>query len=260
MPITAELLARITVPQTAPTRRRSILLEGEPGTGKTFNVLQMPGPILCIYADNNRMTLEMIQQQRDDITEVRVETWADFDPGLINLIKNRELEFETIVVDSIDMLFAIRVDKERGNQTKLDFDNWANVLNTNRRVTFELTQACRPRENKRDYNLVATIHIQAQTNKDGNLIKYEPSIQGSFRNKIESYFDLVLLADSETKYVQVPNQTQKIRKKTCFIRTISPDNYHTCKAPIHWPARVDILGDIQVLIDNDLIQQTNNNQ
>lgn len=247
-----ELLARITVPKTEPCRRKSILLEGEPGTGKTYNALHMPGPILCIYADNNRMTLEMMGQERDDITEVRVETWADFDPGLVNLIKNRELDYETIVVDSIDALYAILVDKERGNKTKLGFDEWANVLNTQRRVTFELTQSCRPQSGKRDYNFIATAHLQAQTNADGNLVRYEPAIQGSFRNKIEAYFDLVLLADDETKFIQQPGQTQKVRQKSCFIRTISPDNYHTCKAPITWPSRVASLDEIQKLIDADL--------
>ena len=68
------------------------------------------------------------------------------------------------------MLYAILVDKERGNRTKLGFDEWANVLNAQRRVTFELTQACRPRKDKRDYNFIATAHIQTQTNADGNLV------------------------------------------------------------------------------------------
>lgn len=247
-----DLLARISVPKlTQPCRRKSILLKGKSGTGKTWNALHMPGPILVIAADPNRMTLEMMQTQRDDITEVYIDKWTDFDPHLINLIKNRELEYETIVVDTADMLYGVLVDKERGTKAKLGFDEWANVLNAQRRVTFELVQSCRPQSGKRDYNLVATAHIQEQTNSDGNLLRYETAIQGSFRSKIEAYFDLVLLSDDETKFVDVPGGP-KTRKKTTFIRTISPDNYHTCKAPLHWPARVGSLEEILKIIDEDL--------
>lgn len=241
-----DLLARLTVPdQETPDSRMSILLEGEPGTGKTHNALRQAGKTLVVYADNNRATLTTAKLDPAlDITEIRIDKWKDFDPLIVNLIKNREFEFDNIVVDSYDALMQLLVDDCRGLKVKLGFDEWANVLNSARRVTFELTQACRPREDKRDYNILCTMHLQAQTDADNRIIKYEPALQGSFRSKVEAYFDLVLLSDSETLF----DPDTKERTKTTFIRTVAPTNYHTCKAPLHWPSRVNSLEEIHKII------------
>jgi len=233
-----------------------MLLLGDAGTAKSHNVLTLPGKTLAIYADNNRMTVKKLKRMpQHDITEARfdVKNWSEFDPELLDKMKNRELDFDNIVIDSIDMLQGVLCDKIRGNKSKLDWDDWGNVLNTFRRITFEFTQACRPQEGKRDYNVIATSHFQPQNGPDGNLHCYEPKIQGGFRRDIAAYFDLVLLADVEVKYVQVPDEPQKVRQNNYFIRTVSPDNYHKLKTGgKHWPARVADLGAIQKLIDDDL--------
>ena len=150
------------------------------------------------------------------------------------------------------VLYNVFIDKERGHRTKLDYDNWTNVLNTQRRCTFELVQACRPRDGFRDYNIVTTVHTKRSSDSDGRTTAIECHIQGQFRDIIEGYFDLVLIADYETKNVTIPGTTTKERRKTHFIRTVENDNYSTTKTPEHWPARVNTLADIQKLIDNDI--------
>ena len=259
MPTTAELLARITVPKAKPTKYRSILLEGGPGTGKTHYTLHMPGPILCIYTDNNRATLEALREHRDDIHEVEIQNWQeDFDPFLLNKLKNRELDIETVIVDGMSSLFNVWVAEKKLRKPKFTHDEWGDLLNLQTRVTHELTNLCRPRESKPSYNFVATCLLQDKINEKDGFIKYEPMILGGFRSAIESKFDYVLLSASETQYVSVLGESKKVRKRHTFIRTVSPDNYHFCKTPTHWPARVANLEEILKLIDNDLTQQTNN--
>lgn len=247
-----ELLARITVPKTPPCRRASILLEGQPGTGKTYNAFRLEGKTLGIYTDSNRATLDMLKAQGHDIHEVEIKNWKeDFDPFLLVKLKNRELDFDNIVVDSIDALFELWITEKQQRVKKFSHDEWAELLGIQTRVTYELTNLCRPRQGQRDYNFVATCKIQDTKDDQGIIFKYEPMILGSFRGKIEAKFDYVLQTDSEMVSEQVAGGKRE-RRKNLFIRTVPGDNYHSTKAPIHWPAKVGSLKDIHDLIDSDL--------
>lgn len=245
-----DLLERITIPKAPKggVTRKSILLKGFAKCGKSHNTLHLPGKTIVVAADPNTDTLEKVRLERpDDIVAVDIRDWKDFDPGFINLVKNRELDFENIVIDSIDFLYAKLIDKIQGHKAKLGFDEWAEALNAQRRLTFELVSACRPQSGKRNYNLVATAHLHAQTNAEGGLVAYETAIQGSFRSKIEAYFDFILIADKETKR----NAATKEPEDHYFIRTVRPNNYHTCSGRKGWPARVNSLEEIQKIISEE---------
>jgi len=245
---TEALITRLSVPK-AQNNKRSIMLSGFSGAGKTYSALQMPGSILCIYTDKNRDTLSTIQNTRDDILEISIEEWGKDWVPLIRAIGNREIKVENIVVDSMDALITVGIDGIRRKVGgKLEFDHWEEVRVMSQQATFELTQACRPIGGKRDYNVVVTMHLQAQTGKQDELIKYEPAIQGGFRQKIEQYFDFVLLADKETKMVDGTNN-KKVRKKHHFLRTVEPNLYYTCKARQEWPPKVKDLKEILSLLD-----------
>jgi len=248
---TQELLARLGTPQTS-NNKRSILVVGRPGSGKTHAVLDVPGPVLFISADTNRDTLIYAMEQRSDITEIHISDWKKDWYPLRDAIKNRELDYETIFVDTYTSFSGVLVDgiaAQAGG--KLDFDQWGEILTSNRNACFELVQACRPYKERRAYNVVVTCHLaDIVDKKTKSLIRYGPQIAGSFREEIEGKFDFVLLADSEVKRVpSAADPKVKVPKKSYFLRTIEPSTFYTCKARSEWPARVENLGEILGFLD-----------
>ena len=248
----ADLLKRLTVPKTDRATRMSILIKGPPGTGKTHFTLEAPGPILNIYTDANRATLEAAQTTRPDITEIYIENYKTDLKPLMTPLNSRLLDYETIIVDSYDMLHRVIHLDVQGTASQMTQQGWGELLNESRSTTHQLTQLCRPQRGKRDYNFVATVKIQDKSD-DGNLVSYEPSLTGSFRSSLESYFDIVLLADSETVRDKDPITQKSVQRKVCFLWTVPPSRYHTTKAPLHWPARIyGGWAELQGLIDKDL--------
>ncbi len=236
------LIDKLKVPPTPPGLRRSLLLKGDSGTGKTHFALQAPGPIGLIYQDCNRMTLETICQQRDDITELHVDKWDDAE-SFVTLLKNRQLPYESIIIDTLDMLYTVMLNHIRGSRANLTQEMWGTALNTYRRTTHEMTAAVRPRGDHPGYNVIAVSHLSKVTDKEGNIVDITPAIQGQFKDKLESYYDLVLLADQKVTTKVVSGQ-EPVSKKQCFVRTIS-QGLNNCKAPLDWPARFDTYAEFE---------------
>jgi len=244
------LIERLSVPKVT-NNKRSYMLSGRAGVGKTHAALETPGSILCVYTDRNRDTLLAMQDRRDDITELAINDWdKDWKPLQV-AIDNRQLPFDNIVIDSMDELLTIGLeDIKRKAGGKLEFEQWEEVRVMSKKTTFTLTQAPRPHLDLRAYNVIVTMHIQAQEGKNSELIKYQPAILGGFRDKIEQYFDFIFLADSETKMVKDPATQKSERQKFYFLRTVEPSAYYTCKARSGWPARVESFNEILELIDS----------
>jgi len=248
------LIERLTVPRVS-NNRRSVMIAGMPGKGKTEAVLQAPGPIGCVYTDRNRDTLLKMMALRGDITEIGIDSWSrDWKP-FQSALDNRELPFESIVIDSLDELYGIGAEhiKAKAGGT-MEFDQWEELRVLGKNLTFSLTQATRPYKDRRAYNVLCTMHLQAMTGKKEELLRYAPAMQGSFRDKIEQYFDFVLLADSETKMVDLPGG-KKEKRKQYFLRTVEPSPFYTCKARSGWPSRVEDFNEVQALINQELAKE-----
>jgi hypothetical protein len=252
---------RVEPPPTG--SRRSILLKGAGGSGKTDFVLRdTPGPILNVYQDNDRMTLEKFLARRDDIHEVHFDTWAEFDDQFVPLVKNRLIDVPTIVIDTGDMLQGMMWREIKGNKSRLttpDFGTGFDRLSDSFKI---LTGGCRPLapNPKRSYvpgghpgyHFICTWHLYDVTTDQGALVRTTPRVLGQFKDHLEELFDIVLLMDTAlTGEVQEQPGGARVmvNKKTCFARTVPPNQYHSTKAPLDWPEKIHSYSELAALIE-----------
>lgn len=222
----------------------SVLYCGEPGTGKSEAAFSWPTPIIAAYFDRNFDTVRRLIQGGKDIQLVVPQSWAEWENVFVPAVANRQLEAATIVVDSVDALTkAILWPEIQGQRPKLAIQDFGTGLTRMQRTIDQLVSSTRPIPGKRSYHVVCTTHLTDMTDDDGVLRACKPSMMGAFKDVVGELFDLVLWnrAQLSSKTVRDPNTQANttVPEKSYFVWTISPDNFHTCKAPSYMPPRMD---------------------
>ncbi|MCP4113822.1 MAG: AAA family ATPase [Desulfobacteraceae bacterium] len=254
-------ISRFIVPKQSKDLQphRSILLTGEGGSGKTHFALQAPGPIACVYLESNRVTVEKAHAQRDDITEYAIESWNDFYKDFLPFVKNRLLVDEhgkdvaTIVLDSVDVLCALNVDRltdlgDSKGQKKMSSPAWGVHLKNCCEAFRVLGNSTKPTLDHAGYNFIATCHIARREDGEGIMSReYQPSIQGSFRTKLSDLFDHKFYMEKE---VRVEKDTgKKSDHYHCWTRA---DFRHPTKSDPGWPDEFESFAEFEECVKEDL--------
>jgi hypothetical protein len=241
---------------------RSVLLKGASGSGKThFALDETAGPVLIVYQDNNRMTLEHFLSRRSDLYELHFDTWAEFSDVLVPRVRTRLVDVTSIIVDTGDMLQAMMWREIQGAKSRLTTPDFGTGLSRLSSTFTDLTNACRPLppqagrtyapEGHPGYNLIVCWHLSDVTNEQGALLRTTPRVLGQFKDHVEDLFDLVLLMDASLvgEVQEIDGRKLMVNRKECFARTVPPTEYHTTKAPLHWPEKIRSYKELAALIE-----------
>lgn len=216
----------------------SVLYKGASGTGKTFNMLTFPQPIVVAYFDVNRKTLTDAMRAGVNVKPVFPNTWAEYQNIFVPAVKNRQLEARTIVVDTLDFLaMNLMWPSIQGTKSSLAQADFGTGLNRLVSTTTDLVEATRYIPGKRNYHVVMGCHLRSETDATGNLVRITPSIMGQFKDIVEDCFDIVLLCGAElaARNIKTGDRTVSQPYKRYYANTVPPDRYHTCKAPSGMP-------------------------
>ncbi len=220
----------------------TILVIGDYKEGKSHFACTAPDPLFLQW-DPNVATVEKFGHPRvDELNSLPpAEAWRLWDRDLLPAIYNRELECETIVVDSYTFLAralqaATPMRKTRGNED--DTRKWyGDLYDSLKQTTMKLRTISRPfpgDPSRRRYNLVVTVHSQPQYRKmeaDSQVVeKYVPQIDGKFTREFGSFFGCVFWAEKYQHRPDVAPGKPPPPIETRFrVWTSSPDKMRNCQ-------------------------------
>jgi hypothetical protein len=191
----------------------SVLYQGAPGSGKTYNMATWPSPFF-LYFDTNLMGLAKFT----GIPYVVVESWDELAKIWLPAIKNRRLSeyvsgmveadgsrpfkdyrVRTLCLDSLTFQVnktLLELEPGAGNDTRGMWGEYYSRIHTLLTVATQATLPVPRDASKECYHVLASVHEDTMTDSDGNLTAIKPSVQGKMRGHLTAYFNAVLLTES----------------------------------------------------------------
>ncbi len=220
-------------------QKLSVAATGDAKQGKTHFWCSFPRPIVCLYTDTNTQTADgfISDAGEGDITMLRMpsvgntektasDDWSFYSTQFVPAVQNREIEAETIVVDSYSALADTLVRHIKGGG-EMTIPAWGRVLSTHQDRMYALLSATQHVEGKRNYNIVVTCHLDADTGKSDVILKYFPAIQGAFKKKFNGMFGSVFIMRSEATKETV-NDRMVSTGVDHFMLTVPPSDMYNC--------------------------------
>jgi hypothetical protein len=167
-------------------------------SGKTTCAFSLPQPIHAAYVDPNTATVDGLIRDGADITLWPLKSWDEFEEKFVPSVANRCFDAASIVVDSYSFLANMLVQKVKPQEQQNTFRAWDQIKQTLLSTTNSLFGATQPREGKPSYHVGITAHLADVYNKNGQLLKYRPAIQGSFKDDFGRMPGTYLICASET--------------------------------------------------------------
>jgi len=208
--------------------KRSVLYIGKAKTGKTHFALSWPKTFVIYWDENMSTLLKFDTAFIKKNTKGENLTFEDFENKILPAIKNRTIDAETIVIDSVSFMAQVlrqaevpAIEKGKSNRAK-----WGEVFDRLWQVFKDLAEVTQPdlaNPDRRTYNLVCTVHERDVMDEDGNLVRYDPSIQGQFKDWLSKFFDTVLVTDIEYERVSKGNTVERVPRY--IVHSIPPNRY-----------------------------------
>jgi len=161
---------------------KSVLLYGQPRTGKTVCASTAPRPL---FLDCEGGLLSIKDR---DVKAVRIRSIADLEAAYTWLEKHgkdEKREFDTVVIDSITELQVILVEdltKKQGAQTP-DIRTWGLVFTKMRSITKAFREL--------PYHLVFTALERTFRDEITGKVYFGPDLLGQSADKVPAYFDFI---------------------------------------------------------------------
>lgn len=212
--------------------RRAILMFGEQDTGKSWAAYTFPDPF-SIYFDTNLATLSKFP----DVPFVVPNVWRELEETWIPAIRNRKLSemvgkrVQTVVIDSLSFCNKMVMD-ELSQRGKMAMENlqWSELYARLSQLVGAGAGATKPHPSNpqaETYHFICTVHKTIRMGKKGEVLKVAPTVDGQLRDQLFSYFDAVLVCDSQSiprEVVIEPGKPPKIvQEKQRFAWTVDPD-------------------------------------
>jgi hypothetical protein len=237
-PLTAKVRPIIQTSNTLTHPRRAIGFFGDYDTGKTFAALSFPDPFV-LYFDTNLSTLS----KYPNVPFTTPLSWREMEEHWIPAIQSRRLselvgrKVQTLIVDSVSFLNASRMeDLSRSGKMAMENLQWSELqanLTGLLRAGGNATKPHPMRPGDETYHFVCTVHMRTQLDKKGTIIKVAPLIDGQTRDQFFSFFDAVLVTDSQTVPRSVEIEKGKppktVYEKQRFAWTVDPNAYTKTK-------------------------------
>jgi len=160
------------------------------------------------------------------------DTFKEFEDEFVRPVLHREIDAETIAIDTIDFGAAMLLKETQGIKKQMVRADWGSMLNKLRSVFSDLTSACATIPSKPSYNFVCNYHLMNITEGEGVLLETAPKIAGGFRDEIEAYFDTVLYCVSRITSKPVPQPgggSKLVPSKEFVCHSVPPTPFITCK-------------------------------
>ncbi len=220
-------------------QKLSVAATGDPKQGKSHFWTTFPKPIVCLYTDTNTQTADgfISDGKEGDITMLRMpsvgdasksasDDWSFYSTQFVPAVQNREIEAETIAIDSYSSLADTLVRHIKGGG-EMTIPAWGRVLSSHQDRMYALLSATQHIEGKRNYNIVVTCHLVGDTGKSDTILKYVPAIQGAFKHKFNGMFGSVFIMRSETTK-EVINDRMTSTGVEHFMLTAPPSDMYNC--------------------------------
>jgi hypothetical protein len=211
----------------------TILLKGDPGTHKTFNVLSWPGKTVLVYFDANTSTT------KEDVFSGRVELWQpetlhQLETELLPMIRHRELDVANVGIDTLSNLSKF-VFRELEGPKGANKHTWGRLKQVLDNVCWSFTASTFYKEGLPSYNCLVTSHLKdIMTGEPPNmrLLKAnQVNVDGGFVNAAEGFFDNVFLTRS-VPVTETVNGVIKTIGERFYCCTVPPTNKDTTKSEI----------------------------
>ena len=152
----------------------NMLLYGQSGTGKTTTASTFVNA-LYLNIESGIVTLK-----GKDIDYVDIESWDDLIEVYLKL-KSKELDYDTVIIDSVTELANRRFDEVKGNREEMNRHLWG-IL------TGDIKKFLR---NFRDLEMNVVFIFLSEEKEDGNTVLVRPSMFGNkLAGQAFSYVDL----------------------------------------------------------------------
>lgn len=228
----------VTTRTEAGPPRCSILYLGFEKSGKSNYIFSWTkaGKMVVIQTDPNKGVLDahpdvpVIDLHAIAEAEGKAAAWNYLEDTVLPAIKNRELDCETVAIDSDVYLYemmqaAIPMPTASGGKQDT-FKYWDTVKKKAYQLHNTLISATSPfpgQPDRRTYHVVVACHLQELTNDSGGVIGFRPGLQGSFKNEVGRLFKTVLFCDTE-RDVQPKGGGEPAEVKVRYVCHTRPPN------------------------------------
>lgn len=216
----------------------TLIYKGHSGSGKTYNALTWPGPIIYVMTDLNQATLRQKLKElekagrKGEIQPIYIDSWRDYADKLIPKLANRMFPTGTVVIDTFDMLAHKMWGDIQGSSKRLTQADFGVGLNRLMDTTTQLVESAINRgDGTSYYNIVVCTHLTDVTDDQGNLLRTTPAVMGRFKDTLEDFFDYSLLCESEAKRTNSTSGGRSIStlSKSFKCYSVAPTRHHTAK-------------------------------
>ena len=281
-PLTAKVRPLVQTSSSIIMPRRAIAFFGDYDTGKTFAAFSFPDPF-ALYFDTNLSTVAKFP----DVPFTTPLSWREVEETWIPALNNRRVselvgkKVQTVIVDSVSFLNAARMeDLSRSGKMAMENLQWSELHANITQLLRAGGNATKPHPTLKDaetYHFVCTVHMRTQTDKKGQVIKVAPLIDGQAREQFFSFFDAVLVTDSQTVprsvVVEEGKPPKVLYEKQRFAWTVDPNQFTKTKnhigpiPPRLAPFTYDVLaahwgldGRKESPPPNEVVELSNNNE
>jgi hypothetical protein len=213
--------------------KKSILYKGPPGTGKTHNILSWPGKTVLVYFDTNLST------PAPYVKSGKVELWRpdnldQLQKEILPAIRFREVghDVENIGGDTLSSL-ASKVFHWLEGEKGANKYTWGRLKQVLDDVCWTMNSATFYKKGEASYNCLCATHVTDVKEGQGENIRVvksnQPAIDGGFRDRLEGFFDNVLMTNTKPVTETVDGMIT-VTGQRFFCYAVAPTSKDTCKS------------------------------
>jgi hypothetical protein len=207
-----------------------LLIQGEPGTGKTRFAATAPD-VVFLLSDRNIRALNKYHSWPNYKGYIVIDNWNHWDTKIRPAIANRRIEAKTLCIDTGGKLFTLLEQHVAKNDVAPEgYKEWTLFKALAKRAINDTLTTTNPSGSHPGYNVIWNFHERIEKTEKGQLLGIKPDMSSNYSDTIAGDFDCSFWAECTNvgKSKNVDGKLVAVNEKKYVLNT-SPDRGRSAK-------------------------------